>query len=298
LLVPAKRPPLVATPSRGDLVAPSGPGPRLRDAFHIPLDQLAPNPWQPRRAADPDRLQELADDISARGVLEPLLVRPLAAGGYQVIAGERRYRAATLSGRETVPCLILEVDDAEARAISLVENLQREDLDIEDEARFLAELHTGGMSLRAIGDVIHKSYQYVNRRVKLVADPAALLAYRERQVTLNDLIAGGAGAASDDVPMAELATAAQTAAAEVLQGGEFVTAGNTAGATNDAWDEERARRNAVWYKPYHKLLLHTRRLQPAEIPPPERQALQRTLGDLIDELTTLSRALASEDAEA
>ena len=82
-------------------------------------------------------------------MLEPLLVRPRAAGGYQVIAGERRYRAATLAGRETVPCLILEVDDAEARAISLVENLQREDLDIEEEARFLAELHAGGMSLRA-----------------------------------------------------------------------------------------------------------------------------------------------------
>jgi ParB/RepB/Spo0J family partition protein len=295
LLVPAKRPPLVATPTRGDLVAPSGPGPRLRDAFHIPLDQLAPNPWQPRRAADPDRLQELADDISARGVLEPLLVRPLAAGGYQVIAGERRYRAATLSGRETVPCLILEVDDAEARAISLVENLQREDLDIEDEARFLAELHAGGMSLRAIGDVIHKSHQYVQRRLRLVADPAALLAYRAGQLNLEDLVSDRA-APADDVPMAELAQAAEAAAA-LLPAAESVTQRYSA-ANDVAWNEERARRNAVWYKPYHKLLLHTRRLQPAEIPAPERQALQRTLGDLIDELNTLVRALASEDADA
>jgi ParB/RepB/Spo0J family partition protein len=295
LLVPAKRPPLVATPTRGDLVAPSGPGPRLRDAFHIPLDQLAPNPWQPRRAADPDRLQELADDISARGVLEPLLVRPLAAGGYQVIAGERRYRAATLSGRETVPCLILEVDDAEARAISLVENLQREDLDIEDEARFLAELHAGGMSLRAIGDVIHKSHQYVQRRLRLVADPAALLAYRAGQLNLEDLVSDRA-APADDVPMAELAQAAEAAAA-LLPAAESVTQRYSA-ANDVAWNEERARRNAVWYKPYHKLLLHTRRLQPAEIPAPERQALQRTLGDLIAELTTLERALASEDADA
>jgi ParB/RepB/Spo0J family partition protein len=295
LLVPAKRSPLVATPTRGDLVAPSGPGPRLRDAFHIPLDQLAPNPWQPRRAADPDRLQELADDISARGVLEPLLVRPLAAGGYQVIAGERRYRAATLSGRETVPCLILEVDDAEARAISLVENLQREDLDIEDEARFLAELHAGGLSLRAIGDVIHKSHQYVQRRLRLVADPAALLAYRAGQLNLEDLVSDRA-APADDVPMAELAQAAEAAAA-LLPAAESVTQRYSA-ANDVAWNEERARRNAVWYKPYHKLLLHTRRLQPAEIPALERQALQRTLGDLIAELTTLSRALASEDAEA
>jgi ParB/RepB/Spo0J family partition protein len=295
LLVPAKRPPLVATPTRGDLVAPSGPGPRLRDAFHIPLDQLAPNPWQPRRAADPDRLQELADDISARGVLEPLLVRPLAAGGYQVIAGERRYRAATLSGRETVPCLILEVDDAEARAISLVENLQREDLDIEDEARFLAELHAGGLSLRAIGDVIHKSHQYVQRRLRLVADPAALLAYRAGQLNLEDLVSDRA-APADDVPMAELAQAAEAAAA-LLPAAESVTQRYSA-ANDVAWNEERARRNAVWYKPYHKLLLHTRRLQPAEIPAPERQALQRTLGDLIAELTTLERALASADADA
>src|SRR6478672_413424 len=142
------------------------PGRELDNARALPLAALEPNPWQPRRAADPARLQELADDIAARGVLEPLLVRKVAEGRYQVIAGERRYRAAGLAGRDMVPCLILEVDEAEARAISLVENLQREDLDIEDEARFFKELHDAGLSLRAIADVIHKSHNYVNRRVK------------------------------------------------------------------------------------------------------------------------------------
>jgi ParB family chromosome partitioning protein len=90
-------------------------------------------------------------------VLEPLLVRKVAEGRYQVIAGERRYRAAGLAGRDMVPCLILEVDEAEARAISLVENVRREDLDIKDEARFFKELHDAGLSLRAIAGVIHKS---------------------------------------------------------------------------------------------------------------------------------------------
>jgi hypothetical protein len=96
--------------------------------------------------------------------------------------------------------------------------------------------------------------------------------------------------------MAELAQAAGAATA-LLPAAESVTQRYSA-ANDVAWNEERARRNAVWYKPYHKLLLHTRRLQPAEIPAPERQALQRTLGDLIAELTTLERALASEDADA
>jgi ParB/RepB/Spo0J family partition protein len=268
------------------------PGRELDNARALPLGALEPNPWQPRRAADPARLQELADDIAARGVLEPLLVRKVAEGRYQVIAGERRYRAAGLAGRDMIPCLILEVDEAEARAISLVENLQREDLDIEDEARFFKELHDAGLSLRAIADVIHKSHNYVNRRVKLAADPDALLAYREGLLNLNRLVEAQPEPA-DDVPMDELAAAAQAAARELLQAGEIVPPGNSNGADHDE-DATRAGRARVVYKPFHKFVLHVRRVHPETIPPDERPRLRRTVDDLINELTALARALDTE----
>ena len=175
----------------------------------LPLDRIEANPWQPRQHTDPERMAELAADIEQRGILQPLVVRPSGEGRYEVVAGERRYRAARALSLEMVPCLIKEgLTDDEARAIALVENLQREDLDIEDEARFLKALYDQGLSLRAIGGAIHKSYQYVNRRLKLLEDPAALRAYREGLINLDDLIAGGP-ASPEDVPMEEAAAGAE-----------------------------------------------------------------------------------------
>src|SRR5689334_11267886 len=167
LLMPAK--PTQRSPFRA-YVTKTLPGEDLASARLLPRDLIDPNPWQPRQHADPERLAELRADIAARGILQPLVVRPHGEDRYQVVAGERRYQAAGLAGLAGLPCIIREVDDAEAQAIALVENLQREDLDIEDEARFLTSLHDAGMSLREIGSAIHKSYQYVNRRIKLAAD--------------------------------------------------------------------------------------------------------------------------------
>ena len=285
-----------------------GRGTALENARQLPRARVQPNPWQPRRHADAERLRELADDIAARGILEPLLVRPLGDGQYQVIAGERRYQAAGVAGLETLPCLILEdLTDGEARTIALVENIQREDLDIEDEARYLQELHDGGMSLRDIGAAIHKSRMYVQRRLQLLADPNALLAYRAGELSL-----GERGTDLDEVPMTDLAAAAQVAADDLLQGGEFVTERDSSEAAQaplvgavtapapktSLIDPERARWHAVTYKPVHTAVLSVRKVKPAAVPPEERRRLRRVLGDAIDEFTTLAHALdALEDAD-
>lgn len=305
--MPARKlPPLAQPTNRHDLIAPSGPGPRLRDAWLIPMAQLVPNSWQPRRRANPVRLQELAKDIAERGVLEPLIVRPLEDGHYQIIAGERRYHAAGLAGLESVPCLVRDVDEAEARAIALVENLQREDLDVEDEARFLKELHDNGMSLREIGAAIHKSYQYVNRRIKLASDPDALHAYREGRLNLDSLITDR-GRSSADVPMADLVAAAQAAADDLLQEGDVVTQRNSddelvvVTAARD--DGEPARRTGKApsaprpAKTLQKALIEVRRVQSAALPIREREAFLEAATVLRDELAAAIRALNNEERQ-
>ena len=96
----------------------------------LPVDVMGPSPFQPRRAMDQDLLQELANSILQRGILQPLLVRPTpgVAGSYQIIAGERRWRAAQLARLHDVPVLVRDLSDADAMAAGLVENLQRADL--------------------------------------------------------------------------------------------------------------------------------------------------------------------------
>jgi ParB/RepB/Spo0J family partition protein len=247
----------------------------------LPIELVEPNPWQPRQHADPDRLYELTADVAARGVLEPLIVRPFGDGKFQVVAGERRYRAARAAGLATVPAIIKEdLSEDEAREISLVENLLREDLDIEDEARFLKSLYEQKGSLRATGEAIHKSYQYVNRRIKLLDDPRTLLAYREGRVKLDDLIAGHM-ASAEDAPLDEAADPSS------------VTERNN--AFEGRLEEVRFFRTRSAFKPFHKLQLHVRRLEPAAIPPEELPRLREAVRDLIAELTALEQQL---DAEA
>jgi ParB family chromosome partitioning protein len=100
----------------------------------IPVDWIRPNPWQPRRSPDPLKMDELARSIQARGVLEPVLVRPVA-GKYELVAGERRLRAAQRIGMKEIPAIIVNLTDKESLEVALVENLQREDLSPVDEAR-------------------------------------------------------------------------------------------------------------------------------------------------------------------
>src|SRR5690606_10644055 len=113
----------------------------LQNTQEIPVVDIEPNPYQPRRHFDPESLAELAASIKEHGVLQPLLVRRKGSG-YQLIAGERRWRAAQQAGLRTVPVVVKELDDRTIMEIALVENLQREDLNPIEEAEAYQRLIT------------------------------------------------------------------------------------------------------------------------------------------------------------
>ena len=115
-------------PARGD---------RLTD---LPVSQLQPGRYQPRTQIDPDSIADLADSIRAQGVMQPILVRPVEENRYEIIAGERRWRAATAAGLDTVPALVRSVRDEHALAMALIENIQREDLNPLEEAQGIQRL--------------------------------------------------------------------------------------------------------------------------------------------------------------
>jgi ParB family chromosome partitioning protein len=106
----------------------------------IPVDQIDPNPFQTRSQVNQEQLEELAASIAANGVVQPVLVRPLASGRFQLIAGERRWRASKLAGKATIPSILRQVSDEQAMEITIVENLQRADLNPMEQARAFERL--------------------------------------------------------------------------------------------------------------------------------------------------------------
>jgi ParB family chromosome partitioning protein len=139
------------------------------EAYIVPLANIVANPDQPRKVLDPERDAELTADVAERGILEPLIVRSLEDGKYQIVAGERRYRAATNAGLEKVPVIVKNYNDEQARYVSIVENIQRQDLHELDEARFFQRLiDEHNVSVRDIADYIHRSHTYVQNRLKLL----------------------------------------------------------------------------------------------------------------------------------
>ncbi|MFA5562045.1 MAG: ParB/RepB/Spo0J family partition protein [Eubacteriales bacterium] len=137
---------------------------------------LDPRPNQPRKHFDLEALQQLADSIALHGVLQPLLVREAADGRYQIIAGERRWRAGKLAGLAELPCVVVDPDELRAAQISLVENLQREDLNPLEEAlayRSLADMHQ--MTQDDIAAQVGKSRSAVANAVRLLELPEAVL---------------------------------------------------------------------------------------------------------------------------
>ena len=116
------------------LFADTGASAEQSDLQKIPLREIEPDKDQPRKAFDETALAELAKSISEHGVLQPIVVRPNPAGGYKIVAGERRWRASRQAGLSEIPVIVVEVSDAEAIELALIENLQREDLDAVEEA--------------------------------------------------------------------------------------------------------------------------------------------------------------------
>jgi ParB family chromosome partitioning protein len=163
------------------LAVSGGRGPELEDLRMIPVELVAPNPGQPRRAFDDGALEALAGSLRERGVLQPVLVRPVAGGTYQLVAGERRWRAARLAGLETIPALVRARDDAEALEAALIENMAREDLNPVEEARACAALvEELGLTRETVGLRVGRSRVAVSNLLRLLDLPDETLALVER----------------------------------------------------------------------------------------------------------------------
>src|SRR5213078_4088188 len=136
---------------------------------HLPVETIHPNPRQPRRRFDAEATTALADSIKAQGIVQPVLVRPRAAGGFELIAGERRWRAAKQAGTPTIPALVRETDDRDTLLLGIVENVAREQLSPVEEARAYALLiDEFGLSLGEIGDRVGRSTPAISNRVRLL----------------------------------------------------------------------------------------------------------------------------------
>jgi len=159
-------------------VAPKDETEELRQ---LPVDLIAPNPRQPRTAFEDEALVGLADSIRTRGVLQPVLTRPLPGGRYELIAGERRWRAAKMAGLETVPAIIRRDDDAASLELALIENMVREELNPIDEARACAALvEELGLSREEVGLRVGRSRVAVSNLIRLLELPDEVLELVER----------------------------------------------------------------------------------------------------------------------
>src|SRR5205807_6474146 len=158
-------------------VAPRDESEELRQ---IPIDLIAPNPNQPRRAFDEQALLALADSVKARGVLQPVLVRPLVGGRYELIAGERRWRAARMAELETVPAIVRHRADPASLEMALLENMAREDLNPVEAARGCAALvEELGLSREEVGLRVGRSRVAVSNLIRLLELPDEALALIE-----------------------------------------------------------------------------------------------------------------------
>ncbi len=147
----------------------------------LPISRVEPRTGQPRTRFDEPALQELADSIAQHGLLQPITVRKLDSGYYQIIAGERRWRAARLAGLTEVPVRIVEADDRQAQELALVENLQREDLNPMEEARgYRTLMEEHGLTQEAVSQSVGKSRSAVANALRLLTLPDALAAMVEK----------------------------------------------------------------------------------------------------------------------
>ena len=138
----------------------------------IPLSDLRPNPYQPRKSFDETTLQELANSIEQSGVFQPIIVRQSAVKGYELIAGERRFRASKLAGKESIPAIIREFDEEEMMQIAVLENLQREDLNPLEEAEAYEMLMKNLKLTQAdVANRLGKSRPYIANYLRLLTLP-------------------------------------------------------------------------------------------------------------------------------
>lgn len=153
-----------------------GAEPAGAELMQLPLDAIHSNPRQPRRRFEPEATTGLASSLRHQGVLQPIVVRPRPAGGYELIAGERRWRAAREAGLAALPALVRETDDRETLLLSLVENVAREDLSPVEEARAYAVLvDEFELSLGEVAERVGRSKAGVSNRLRLLELPEEVL---------------------------------------------------------------------------------------------------------------------------
>ena len=183
LLGEAKLAPVIGEPDRG-----------VRE---VDIARIRRNPNQPRKHFDEDALDELSKSIAARGVLQPILVRPIDDGGFEIVAGERRWRAAQLAQLHAIPAIVRDIDDASTAEIALIENVQRQDLNAIEEAEGYRQLiEHFGHTQDDVGRIVHKSRSHVANLLRLLDLPEFV-----RQSLVNGGIGMGharAIASSDD----------------------------------------------------------------------------------------------------
>jgi len=148
---------------------------------HLPVETIHPNPRQPRRRFDAEATTALADSIKAQGIVQPVLVRPRTTGGFELIAGERRWRAAKQAGAPTIPALIRETDDRDTLLLGIVENVAREQLSPVEEARAYALLiDEFGLALGEIAERVGRPKPAVSNQMRLLELPDDLLGMIDR----------------------------------------------------------------------------------------------------------------------
>ncbi len=231
------------------------PGEDVRELREVPVELIKPNPNQPRAGFDEQALLALADSIRARGVLQPVLVRPLAGGRFELVAGERRWRAARMAELDTVPAMISHHDDAASLEVALIENMAREDLNPIDEARGCAALvEELGLSREEVGLRVGRSRVAVSNLIRLLDLPDDVIELIER-----DELTEGHGRA---LLLAEDHDARRRLAREAVAGGWSVR------------ELERRARSATGPSP-------ARRRRPRPTLHPDQEAAVEQIGDAL-----------------
>ena len=185
----------------GVALAPDSPAPQTQ---HIAIEQLIPNPDQPRRDFKPELLQQLADSIRSRGVLQPLIVRPHPDGGglFQIVAGERRWRAAQIAQMHDLPVIVSDLTDPEVLEVAIIENIQRADLNaVEEAASYRQLMDRFGHTQEKLAEALNKSRSHISNVLRLLNLPEPVQA----MLRDNTLSAGHARAlitANDPVGLA------------------------------------------------------------------------------------------------
>jgi ParB family chromosome partitioning protein len=164
-------------------VSAEGAGTSEEELRELAIESISPNPNQPRRRFDEESLQALAGSLGERGVLQPVLVRPRPGGTYELVAGERRWRAAQLAGLKRIPAIVREREDSQALEVALIENMAREDLNPIDEARACAALvEELGLTREGVGKRVGRSRVAVSNLVRLLDLPDEAIELLERGV--------------------------------------------------------------------------------------------------------------------